>query len=343
MSEEIKELKQKLDEATQQITLLKQELANHQEAITHFINKERADNTVLIEDDTVRELGRKMHTCRVCKAQGLFKSFLAREMMQNKRDEFEYFECDECNCLQIANVPENLGDYYGKGYYSFSLPEDPNRQFNTAANKHDKILDVGCGSGYWLVCLAEDGYDNLYGCDPFLEKDIKQGDRVYIRKCTIHEMDGEGTFDLVRMGDSFEHVTDPLETLKSAARLIKEDGVIMMDIPTYPNIAFDMFGPHWFQVDAPRHIFLHSRKSIEYLADQAGLKVVEYKYNAKPNQIIISFFYQNNIAFYEVTPELREKYFSKEAFESIVEDTKECNDNMFGDHMLVTFTKKETN
>lgn len=90
-----------------------------------------------------------------------------------------------------------------------------------------------------------------------------------IQSCSIHEMEGEGTFDLIRMSDSFEHMTDPLEVLKSARRLLKEDGVLDMTIPTYPNIAFEQFGPYWYQIDAPRHIFLHSKESLAYLAEKA--------------------------------------------------------------------------
>ena len=55
-------------------------------------------------------------------------------------------------------------------------------------------------------------------CDPFIHADICYGDRVYIKKCDIREMDGK--FDLIRFGDSFEHVTNPSETLESVKRLL---------------------------------------------------------------------------------------------------------------------------
>ena len=32
---------------------------------------------------------------------------------------------------------------------------------------------------------------------------------------------------------------------------------------------------HWVQLDAPRHFYLHSRKSLALLAEQAGLTLVE--------------------------------------------------------------------
>jgi hypothetical protein len=40
--------------------------------------------------------------------------------MFSTQEEFAYWECSVCGCLQIVNVPENLGDYYDGSYYSFS-------------------------------------------------------------------------------------------------------------------------------------------------------------------------------------------------------------------------------
>ncbi len=294
----------------------------------------------LEKDPTNRNLGRKAHTCGICGTQGDMQSWLAREMMQGTREEFEYFECPVCGCLQIAEVPENLGDYYGESYYSFSMKEDKNRTFEQPVKSMDKILDVGCGSGAWLVACADAGFGNLFGCDPFLKSDIQYGDRVRIRACTIHEMEGDGTFDLVRMGDSFEHMTDPLEALQSAARLIKPDGYVEIRIPTYPNAAFEMFGPHWYQLDAPRHITLHSQKSISYLAGRCGLVIPKIEYDSNNSWFYRSYFYERNKTFDEITPELIAQCFSPEDIRSVDEMCKTLNENGKGDHMIVYLCKR---
>jgi len=43
-------------------------------------------------------------------------------MQFGTRDEFEYFECADCGCLQICEIPEDLSKYYPKNYYSYSPP-----------------------------------------------------------------------------------------------------------------------------------------------------------------------------------------------------------------------------
>ena len=123
-----------------------------------------------------------------------------------------------------------------------------------------KILDVGCGAGKWLIERYEEGHVNLFGCDPFIEEDICYEPCIHIKKCTIHEMQGE--FDLIRLGDSFEHMEDPYETLVSVKRLLADGGMCLLSTPLFPNAAYDICGVSWYEWDAPRHLFLHSRKSM---------------------------------------------------------------------------------
>lgn len=289
----------------------------------------------LVKDTTERKLGQRNHKCRLCKAEGMFDSYLVREMMQNTGEEFEYFVCAECGCLQIAEIPDDLGRYYGKDYYSFAQEEYPNIKYETPIKREDKILDVGCGSGVWLFRKALAGWGNLHGCDPFLERDMHYGDRVQIKKCSIHEMEGEASYDEVRMRDVFEHMTDPLEVLQSASKLLKPGAVLVMDIPIFPNIAFDMFGAHWFQIDAPRHIFLHSKKSLEYLERQSGLKIIKMAYDSDYSQIFRSFFYSMGVPFYELTQEMVSQYFDEAAKQSMIKTTRQCNQAGYGDHVKV--------
>lgn len=294
-----------------------------------------------IKDTTERQLGKKSHKCRLCKSEGLFESYLVREMMQDTKEEFEYFVCGECGCLQIAKIPSDLGQYYGKDYYSFAQKENPDIQYKEPVQNYENILDVGCGSGGWLFQKALEGWGNLHGCDPFLEKDIHYGDRVHIRKCSIHEIEGEAVYDSIRMSDVFEHMSDPLEALQSAARLLKHGGVLAMDIPVFPNIAFDMFGAYWFQIDAPRHIFLHSPKSLQYLERQSGLKMVKLEYDSECGQILRSFLYSMGIPFYEQTQEMFSQYFDEEAKLRMIEITDQYNQMGYGDHAKIYWVHKD--
>ncbi len=295
---------------------------------------------MLNRDRTERMIGRREHTCRICSSSGSFKSYMVKEMMMGFDKDFEYFVCDHCKCLQIAGIPDNLGDYYGDGYYSFKMEEEPDKIYEKPVRRMHRILDVGCGAGKWLVDLAETGYGNCWGCDPFLDRDRHYGDRVKILKCTIHDFKEDKSFDYIHMGDSFEHMTDPLQTIISAKRLLKDNGTIEISLPIFPNIAFDMFGPYWFQIDAPRHIFLHSIESLKYLADKSGLIIEEVKYDSTIVEILVSYFYQYGIRYGDVSPELVTGFFSQKQMDEFQQIVDENNNKGYGDHAVVFFGKK---
>ena len=60
--------------------------------------------------------------------------------MYDAREEFDYFVCSSCNCMQIVKVPEGLGDYYSNNYYSLAEREIP--EFHGEADVENRVLDV---------------------------------------------------------------------------------------------------------------------------------------------------------------------------------------------------------
>lgn len=293
----------------------------------------------MAKDNVNRNLGMRLHKCRLCGASGMFQSYLVKEMMMGTGDEFEYFVCADCGSIQIAEIPDNLGDYYGEKYYSYQFHSDNDGVFESDIDENRKILDVGCGSGSWLFEMAKQGCGNLYGCDPFIEKDIEYGDRVHIKKCDITQMDGEGTFSMVRMGDSLEHVTNPLETIESAYRLLGTDGKLWIRIPIFPNFIFDMFGTFWYQLDAPRHILIPSAKALKYIADNCGLQLLSIDYKSVNGSVVRSFLYQHGYWFSDQTQEVRKQFFPDEMIPKVDEICLKEDRNRYGDHVDVWMSK----
>lgn len=288
-----------------------------------------------------RNLGLKEHKCRVCGMTGSFQSYLAKEMMMGTEDEFEYFVCDNCGCIQISEVPENLGYYYSGEYYSYQFEADEASLSEINIDDNQKILDVGCGSGRWLYEMAKQGCGNLYGCDPFIERDIVYADRVHIRKCDITETEGDGTFDLIRMGDSLEHVINPQEVMHDANRLLKDGGQLWIKIPIFPNFLFDMFGTYWYQLDAPRHIFIPSVKTLKLLAENNGFEILRIEYKTTNGCMVRSFLYQHGITYRDQTEEVRKKYFPDETISKVDEICQKEDANRYGDRVDIWMKKQD--
>jgi SAM-dependent methyltransferase len=260
------------------------------------------------------------HTCRICKNSANNKQYQVKEMMYDLGDEFIYFECDHCKCLQIAEIPTDMSKYYPGSYYSM-VPYDGKKfrgifgkikkvkysnlikpqgiigkiisllsggsDFHILKGldlkKSTRILDVGCGNGRsFLYPLSEVGYKNIKGCDPYLENPLSYPNGLVIENISIFDIDG--TWDIITYHHSFEHIENQEEELKRVHDILDKDGVCIIRIPTASSYAWRHYGVNWVQLDAPRHFYLHSVKSIEILADQVGFKIYKTVYDSGTTQ-----------------------------------------------------------
>lgn len=163
--------------------------------------------------------------------------------------------------------------------------------------RQSKILDVGCGSGHLLLDLKYLGFQNVAGVDPFIEQDIVYSGGPTVFRKQLAEMHGE--YDLVMLHHCFEHMDHPLETLRAVARLLSQSGKVIIRIPVASSYGWKHYGINWVHLDAPRHLFLHTYKSIDLLAEQAGLQVVETGQEADDGTFWASEAYGKDISMYD--------------------------------------------
>jgi SAM-dependent methyltransferase len=147
-----------------------------------------------------------------------------------------------------------------------------------------RILDLGCGNGNLIARLAEIGFHNVLGADPFIPHDIVHSNGARVLKCEANEI--EGQFDVVMMHHSLEHIWDQHRTLDQVARLAKTGGRCLIRIPTIDCWSWEEYGRDWIALDPPRHFYLHSRASITRLLESAGFRLDRIVDDASSLQII---------------------------------------------------------
>lgn len=155
------------------------------------------------------------------------------------------------------------------------------------------FLDVGCGTySNWLTHLARLGFHNLAGADPFIEADQHDGD-IQIFKRELYEIKGE--FDLITLNHSLEHMPRQLEVLQAVRARLKKGGTCLVRIPISSSYVWEKYGVNWVELDAPRHLYLHSVDSITETGRRAGLELCEIVFDSQPFEFYGSEQYSRNI------------------------------------------------
>jgi SAM-dependent methyltransferase len=290
-------------------------------------------------------------------------------MMHGLRDTFEYFECSECGCLQIADFPSDMGKYYPSHYYSLK-PRSISARFgnelelfsaalgldrikelfggaNTTAppefvppdlSRQASILDIGAGKGVYLEMLYRAGFRNLHGIDPNLSKAQERSFPFRLERATLEALAARGErYAFVYLSHSLEHMPDQRQALAAVRELVAPGGICCVRIPWTSCEAWETYGPEWVQLDAPRHFYLHSKESFERLVASAGFRIVKLWCDSTGFQFWGSEQYKKDIPLYSerswlVEPE--RSIFSQEQIDEFERRARELNAAGRGDQIV---------
>ena len=253
-----------------------------------------------------RTLWEPLSSCPLCGHRIFRNIVMAYDRHYGNPGKYPVVECESCSLWFMNPMPtiEFLARAYPSNYYSYSAQAPSQRNSEPIIKKLKKltrkvigytsgwtgdpkfdqpgsILDVGCGSGAFLLQMREKGWD-VHGAELSLEA-AKRG-----RELGLDIFGGtveaacypNNSFDYVRSNHSFEHIHNPREVLREIRRIIRPNGLLFIGVPNVKSLMSKLYGTYWWYLGAPVHTFGYSPATLAELLAQEGFRVIRVNYNS---------------------------------------------------------------
>jgi len=240
--------------------------------------------------------------CPVCKSVSLLPFGVRYDDRYGYPGVFALAKCRDCGHIFLENefTPLQLRELYSNYYPRSTYKLEDHRPYVERTGwrawldgeqsspfrwvpRNVRVLDIGCGFGESL------GYYEARGCEAYgveADENIRRVAEKFGYKAHVGLFDPEvyeeDYFDYITMGQVIEHVTDPVQTLRGIARVLKPGGVAILSTPNAGGWGAMTFGSRWINWHAPYHLQFFTVRSMRLAAEQAGL-VLERSITVTPS------------------------------------------------------------
>ncbi|MBK9425122.1 MAG: methyltransferase domain-containing protein [Bacteroidetes bacterium] len=210
-----------------------------------------------------------------------------------------FLKCNYCQHIQIStDMPQDFyDDYIMTVSHSPKMHNFQLEQANQFVNKYNligkSILEAGCGDGNFSEILKSMGC-NVIGNEPshsFRQLALKRGLTVDDKFINETYTNPNAPFDAIVSREVMEHVPEPIDFLTNLRRILKPDGVALIEVPNFEkalreNRYYDMF---------PDHLSYFTKESLTAAMLISGFKNIEIEYGMD-EEFIYAFATNNNIS-----------------------------------------------
>lgn len=235
------------------------------------------------------------NSCPICSSDKINTVFTGKDY-SHTGEEFEVAQCGNCQFVFTQNAPnqESIGKYYeSEDYVSHSDTQkglffkvyhtvrkymlSQKRKMVEAQTSKGKLLDIGCGTGYFLNEMKSNNWDvsgieqdekaRTYGANKF-SITIKEPKALY-------ELENN-SLNAITMWHVLEHVHDLNEYLTQIKNLLKKDGTLCIAVPNHDSHDGKHYGKQWAAWDLPIHLWHFTPASMHTLMDKHGFTITKH-------------------------------------------------------------------
>lgn len=217
-----------------------------------------------------------------------FKKFSARRIPDGRH--YRFVECQRCGLIFSNPIieTEKIDKLYEQSEFIYQSESNYLKKtyggllseaIQTLDVKNPKLLEIGCGNGFFLEEAQRLGIKDVYGIEPSFpavkqaKAGIKKRIKVDILKPGLFKAN---SFDLVCCFHTLDHIVYPNKFLETAFKYMKKGGRIIFVVHDTQGLSVKLFGEKSAIFDI-EHIYLFNKSNLEKIFSKNGFSVTGVK------------------------------------------------------------------
>ena len=190
-------------------------------------------------------------------------------------------KCNNCHFVFSKKIPsqqELIEHYKGYGRNDYLSPitiKRYNELLDTFEEfrKTNKILDVGCGIGYFLEVAKERGWD-VYGTEYTDEAiQICSLKGINMQKGILSSRNYQNEeFDIITSFEVIEHINNPIDELTNFYKVLRKGGLVYLTTPNFNSLLRYRLKSEYNVICYPEHLSYYTPKTLKKLFTSVGFK-----------------------------------------------------------------------
>ncbi|MDO8659076.1 MAG: class I SAM-dependent methyltransferase [Candidatus Parcubacteria bacterium] len=214
------------------------------------------------------------------------KTYSARRLPD--KIHYRIMKCESCSLVFSSPIfpAEKLSKFYRKSLcnYRDQIPYLIKTYFKIVEQiknnlpKNPKVLEVGCGNGFFLKALVDLGFTkNVSGIEPSskmvleAEVTIRKKIKINIFKSDIFP---KNSFDLILCFHTLDHMFNPNEFVRGAYSMLKKNGYVIVVVHDTEGLSVKLFGEKSAIFDI-EHVYLFNKKTLRKIFELNNFKVLK--------------------------------------------------------------------
>ncbi|MEQ8478568.1 class I SAM-dependent methyltransferase [Fulvivirga sp.] len=196
---------------------------------------------------------------------------------------YDLVKCKHCKLIFVKKIPSELElkDHYSVYGYSNDQYISPItvKRYHDLLNKFEKyrrtnkIIDVGCGTGHFLVEAKKRGWE-VYGTE-YSEQAVRlcEGKGIKMHRGILNQQSiNISDFDIVTSFEVIEHINNPQSELPNIHSLLRKGGLFYCTTPNFNALERYLTKENYSVINYPEHLSYYTKRSLHIALKRNGFK-----------------------------------------------------------------------